>query len=198
MQKRARSSVNYVSDIGLDLNPLKSFKKLKEQKNERYVTDEEYDQQLAIAAEDNHNLLPILFELTYLTAARGIEVRNILVSDCSDEGIRVNRTKGSKSNIILWSPRLRDAYHQALARHKLFNIVPNNPPLLLNHYGGYISVSGLKSAMKRLKQKMVLKGLGDVYWHLHLLKSKAVSDAEDKRIAGHKTEAIRERYNIPS
>jgi hypothetical protein len=47
--------------------------------------------------------------------------------------------------------------------------------------------------MKRLKQKMVLKGLGDVYWHL--LKSKAVSDAEDKRIAGHKTEAMRERYN---
>lgn len=67
-----------------------------------------------------------------------------------------------------------------------------DPPLLLTRAGDRFTRSGLNSAMQRLKQKMEKRGLSDVYWNLHLLKSKAVSDSEDKRIAGHKSEAMRE------
>jgi hypothetical protein len=48
--------------------------------------------------------------------------------------------------------------------------------------------------MQRLKKLMESEGMGDVYWSLHKLKSKGVSDARDDRIAGHKSEAMRERY----
>lgn len=49
--------------------------------------------------------------------------------------------------------------------------------------------------MQRLKRKMAKKGLDDVYWSLHKLKSKGISDSKDKTIAGHKTEAMRQKYN---
>lgn len=188
-------AVNYVSGLGVDNNPLLRFKKLPEKPNDRYVTDDEYQQQLSIAGEDDKNILPIIFELTYLTATRGIEVLNIKVSDCKDDGIRIHRTKGSKDNIILWSPRLRNAYQAALVRHKHHKILPIDPPLLLNRHGDRFTRSGLHSAMQRLKQKMEERELGDVYWNLHLLKSKGISDSKDKRIGGHRSEKMRERYN---
>lgn len=49
--------------------------------------------------------------------------------------------------------------------------------------------------MQQLKRLMEKKGLSHIYWNMHLLKSKAVSDAEDKRIAGHKSEAMCNRYD---
>ncbi len=55
--------------------------------------------------------------------------------------------------------------------------------------------STVDSAMQRLKKRMVIKGHGDIYWSMHLLKSKGVSDAEDKNIEGHKSEQMKERYN---
>lgn len=188
-------AVNYISGLGIDNNPLLGFKKLPETPNKRYVTDSEYQQQVVIASEDPKSILPVIFELAYLTAARGIEVLSIKVSDCHAAGIKIHRTKGSKDNIILWSPRLREVYLSALAHHKEHKILPIDPPLLLNRAGDRFTRSGLDSAMQRLKQKMENRGLGDVYWNLHLLKSKAVSDSDDKRIAGHKSEAMRERYN---
>ncbi|SKA88432.1 Phage integrase family protein [Thiothrix eikelboomii] len=188
-------AVNNLTGIGIEHNPLLGLKKLKETPNLRYVTDLEYQQQISIASEDEHSILPIVFELTYLTATRGIEVLNIKVSDCTSEGIYIKRTKGSKSNLILWSPRLRDAYQSAITRHKQHKILPIDPPLLLSRDGQPLTRSGLDSAMQRLKQKMKARGLEVMYWHLHLLKSKGVSDAKNKRIAGHRSEAMRERYN---
>lgn len=35
-----------------------------------------------------------------------------------------------------------------------------------------------------------------MYWTLHDLKRKGISDSENKRIGGHKTEAMRQRYNV--
>ncbi|MEZ5534430.1 MAG: hypothetical protein R3F02_02285 [Thiolinea sp.] len=188
-------AMNYIPGLGIDSNPLLGFKKLKENRNTRYVTDEEYQQQLEIASEDDKSILPIIFELTYLTAARGIEILNIKASDCTDTGIHMHRTKGSKDNIILWSPRLRNAYKAAMERHQHHKILPIDPPLLLTRAGDRFTRSGLNSAMQRLKKKMADRGLEDVYWNLHLLKSKGVSDSKDKRIAGHRSEAMRERYN---
>ena len=186
-------AVNYIPGLGIDINPLLGIKKLAEQPNTRYVTDEEYQTQFAIAVEEKNSVLPLLFELAYLTAARGIEVINLKVSDCTEEGIYIRRTKGSKDNIILWSPRLKQAYVDALERHKKHKILPIDPPLLISRDSCPCTSSGINSAMQRLKRKMEKRGLAHIYWHLHLLKSKGVSDAENDRIAGHKSEAMRER-----
>ena len=35
-----------------------------------------------------------------------------------------------------------------------------------------------------------------LYWTLHDLKRKGISDSENKRIGGHKSESMRQRYNV--
>lgn len=70
--------------------------------------------------------------------------------------------------------------------------------------------STLDEAMQRLKALMTKEsceshwirsnGQDDnnspLYWTLHDLKRKGISDSENKRIGGHKTEAMRQRYNV--
>jgi hypothetical protein len=50
--------------------------------------------------------------------------------------------------------------------------------------------------MARLRKKMDEAGVDHKFWTLHDLKKKGVSDAEDKKIGGHKTEKMRERYDV--
>ncbi len=49
--------------------------------------------------------------------------------------------------------------------------------------------------MQNLKKKMTEAGLGHVFWNLHLLKHKAMTDSENKHIAGHKDQKMRNRYD---
>lgn len=190
-----RWAINYVFDLPISENPLSKFIKIKEIPNKRYVTDKEYDIQFSFA-QQIADYLPPVFELTYLLALRGIETLDIKLSDCLEVGIRTHRRKGSKDNIILWSDRLRAAHKLALERHKQFTVLSIDSYLIVGFTGGQLSKSTLDDAMQRLKQLMKKKGLSHVFWSLHKLKSKAVSDSENKHIAGHRSEAMRQRYDV--
>jgi len=107
---------NYIPDIGISTNPLRGYKKYKEEADERYVTDEEYQLEYDLLPEIRPYLQP-LFELTYLLATRGAETLDIKLSDCTEAGIRTHRLKNSRDNTIEWSQRLRAAYEAALALH---------------------------------------------------------------------------------
>jgi len=189
-----RWATNYIHDLGISQNPLKGFVKITETPDNRYVTDDEYDIQFREAEFIADYLQPI-FELTYLLATRGIETLDIRMSDCTNEGIRTHRRKGSKDNIIAWSNRLTKAYKLAISRHKNFKVMQVDPYLITGFSGGQLTKSTLDDAMQRLKRRMVKNGCGDVYWSLHKLKSKGVSDSDNKRIAGHKTEQMRQKYD---
>lgn len=184
---------NYVPEIGITDNPLRGLKRVKEPRNTRYVTDTEYNIQRNIAG----GYLPIYFELAYLCAGRKGEVRELRESDVLDEGLRLRRTKGSKHNIVLWTPRLRAAVDAARAMRVQPKIVKlgDDPTLLTDRNGQKISDEGVKSAMSRLKKTMVEEGLGDTFWSLHLLKHKGMTDAENKDLGGHKNQAIKDSYN---
>lgn len=67
-------------------------------------------------------------------------------------------------------------------------------PLIISSTGDKLSMSGLRTALHRLKDTMEERGLKDTFWTLHLLKSKGVSDAESDRIAGHKTGSMKNKY----
>ena len=188
--------VNYLpelSQIGVHDNPLKGIKKLDEPKNERYVTDAEYALQMEYSEVYDY-LFPV-YELTYLLASRGAETFDLKVSECTEEGIHVRRLKGSKDNIIEWSPRLRDAYHAAMKIHETLCINEADPYLLPGRHGGKLNASSVRTAMQRVKNAMKADGCDKYFWSLKLLKSKGLSDSEDKHISGHKTEAMRNRYN---
>ncbi|MBF0266588.1 MAG: hypothetical protein HQL46_15100 [Gammaproteobacteria bacterium] len=133
--------------------------------------------------------------MTYLLASRGIETLDIRLSHCTKDGIKVHRRKGSKDNIVQWTPRLKKAYFQAIRRHSEYTVVMLDPYLIIGTTGGKLNKSTLNTAMQRLKKRMIENGKGDSYWSLHLLKSKGISDAEDKNLGGHKSEQMKERYN---
>ena len=48
--------------------------------------------------------------------------------------------------------------------------------------------------MSRLKKLMIEDGLGDVFWSIHMLKHKGMTDAENKELGGHKDQAIKDSY----
>ena len=187
-------ATNYMPEVGVSINPLRGYKKLKETACGRYVTDEEYAQQYELAGQIRPYLQPMI-ELTYLLATRGVETLDIRLSDCTSEGIRTYRRKGSKDNIIEWSDRLRNAYDVALALHKNYVITLHDPHLLCKPDGSALAKSTINAAFQELKRKMEQQGLQNAYWSLHMVKAKGISDSQDKHIAGHVTEAMRQRYD---
>jgi len=186
-----------IDDLGIRDNPFK-ISKFKEIPNERYVTDEEYDQQSKLAKQIAP-YLPIVFEITYLLASRGVETLDIKLSDIDPDrekgGIFVRRRKGSKDNFIEWSDRLYKAYLEARNQHSRFTVSKIDAPLILGNRGKQLTREGFNTAMQRLKKLMENRGLEDQYWSLHLLKHKGVTDAKDNRIAGHVSEQMRNRYD---
>lgn len=188
----------YIDDLQISDNPFR-IGKFTEQKNTRYVTDEEFRIQSETAGEVAP-YLPIVFEITYLIAARGVETLDITLADIDPDrttgGIYIHRRKGSKDNIIEWSDRLYAAYLAARAQHAKFKISSIDAPLILSTKGAPLRKSSLDTAMQRLKDLMSARGLSHIYWSLHKIKAKGISDAENNRIAGHQTEAMREQYSV--
>jgi integrase len=189
-------AIEHIDGLGVTDSPFR-IKKFKVDENERYVTDEEYKTQHSIAAEQSE-YLPFFFELTYLIASRGVETLDLRTShidpDPINGGILVTRRKGSKNNFIEWSDRLYKAYQAAVSMLEKHNANGKDVPLIISSTGHKLSMSGLRTALHRLKETMEKKGLENIFWTLHLLKSKGVSDAESDHIAGHKTESMRNKY----
>ncbi|MGD9950916.1 MAG: hypothetical protein AB7U29_21010 [Desulfobulbus sp.] len=50
--------------------------------------------------------------------------------------------------------------------------------------------------MADLKKKMHEVGKSAICWNLHDLKRKGISDAENAKIGGHKSDHIRQRYMV--
>ncbi len=184
--------LQYIDGLGITANPCVGIKRFKEAPKKRYVTDKEYAKQYEIAG-TVADYLPVLFEHAYLLASRGIEVRALKISDVTEEGYEVNRRKGSESNTIQWSDRLRAAYEAALTLHRKRKV--SSVYLITSTKGGKLSERALQSAMQRLKKKMAENGL-DGFWTLHDLKRKGITDSENKGIGGHKTEEMRRRYDL--
>ena len=190
-----RYGIQYVDELANKPNPCHGISKFKVTTRDRYVTDDEYTIQYQYAIEHSQPYLPILMELTYLLASRGIESTELVVGDANERGILVDRRKGSKSTRIRWSDSLRAAWDAALALHTK-PPTPDTPLLKLTRGKGGLTKRAVDSAWQKLKQDMEKDGLGDVYFQLHDLKRKGISDAKDDRIAGHISDTIRARYNV--
>ena len=194
------------------VNPFRGLRALKESKRTRYVTDAEYATQYEKAkAMKGYEYLPVVFELAYLLACRGAEVCDLKISDTelTDDGrpiIKVARLKGSKTTHIDQSVRLAQAIAAAKALHPTGS---DNPWLLPGSKGGRLNKATVNTAMQRLKRKMTSKKHMSIhtyeagrdqtekplFWTLHDLKRKGISDADDARIGGHRSASMRERYD---
>jgi len=197
----------------IDRNPIRGLRALKENQRDRYVTDLEYHTQIELAGQVS-DYLPVVMELTYLLAARGVEVLDLEIKHTKEQDsdgsavVKVLRRKGSKTTFIRRNIRLDDAINAAMALHKKRKI--SGKYLVPGVRGAKLPKSTLDEAMQRLKRLMEEQNVksqwtnsdgvneheSDLYWTLHDLKRKGISDSENKRIAGHKSEAMRQRYSV--
>ena len=178
----------------------------------RYVTDAEYIEQYNLAHEAA-DYLPVVLELTYLLSSRGcesiaVEMDHLMNDDNGNACIFVNRVKGSESNLIQIGPRLQAAIDEAMELRRSRKIVGKY--LIPGTNGPKLKKSTLDDAMQRLKRLMAKRKMqskhsnkgrprdseySPLFWRLHDLKRKGVSDSADDRIAGHKSESMRDRYS---
>lgn len=193
-------AIENIDNLGINGNSNNPFRigKFTETPSDRYVTDAEYNLQRTLAARIA-DYLPLVFELTYLVAARGIETLDITLADIDSNretgGIYIARRKGSKSNTIEWTDRLYQCYLDIKKLHNQHKISTIDAPLFISQRGARLTKSGLDSAMQRLKKLMKKQGCEEKYWRLHDLKRKGLSDSANNRIAGHRSEKMREQYN---
>lgn len=163
--------------IGVELNT--------QEARDRYVTQDEFHAFKATTK----GYIPLFMELAYLCRARWSEVAALKLSDLLDEGIRLERGKGSEGEITAWTPRLRAVVDEC----KAFNTGAPSPLsgsyLIHDKKGGAIRQNAFQSAWGRAMRKW--KGERFTF---HDLKAAGYSD-QKKQSAGHKSEKMHKVYN---
>lgn len=197
----ANREITYISGViawglqykHLDIthNPCKGITKLKENVRKRYVEGAsdmsgEYKTVYDLASDREQ----VIMELTYCLACRGIEARNLKRTDRLIQGLLVERKKGSKTNIVEYSGRLRNAIKRALSLQTKIQ----SKYLIVGANSDQLKESTLNTAMQRLRKACIEQGVEP--FALHDLKRTGFTDAKDDRLTGHKTEAMKNRYRV--
>lgn len=170
-------------------NPVKGVRRLKETPRIRYVEEWEYTLVYKIAAH-GPPYLRLAMELAYLMRLRKSEVLDLKVSDLSNDGVHARRRKGSKSQIVEWSPRLRKVVHRCKSPSSIKSIY-----LLHDRKGQPIREAALNSAWNRAMKKAFDGGLKERFT-FHDLKAKGITDFDgDKhKSAGHRSARVADGY----
>lgn len=150
-------------------------------------------------------------EIAYLCRLRGIEVVTLSDANGTNEGILTNRRKGSRDNVVRWTPRLRAAW-DALAerRTKIWDgkrtPVPmraEDRPLVVAEDGSALRRGVLKTAWQRLMVAAVAAGkiAAEQRFGMHAFKRRGITDTKGNRhekqeASGHKTEAMLDVYDF--
>lgn len=155
--------------------------------------------------------LSIVMELAYLCRLRGIEVVTLTDANELKEGVQTNRRKGSRDNIVRWTPRLRTAWDDAKAyRTKIWTVRsfptplhPERRSLIVSSHGTALSKSGLDTAWQRFMTKAIEAGvlLEEQRYGLHDLKRRGITDtpgnrADKQQASGHRDESMLDIYDL--
>lgn len=155
--------------------------------------------------------LSYVMELAYLCRLRGIEVVTLTDENELPEGVLTNRRKGSRDNIVVWTPRLRAAWQAAKTRRDEIwaargTVIPTNPAqrfIITAEHGGALGKSGLDTAWNRFIRNAIEVGIirEDQRFGLHDLKRRGITDtpgtrADKQEASGHKDEATLDIYDL--
>ena len=171
-------------------NPVLTVKRNKETARDKYITDAEY----AFVCERASAPVRAAMELAYLCRARIDEVMSFDRDMIGEDGLLLERNKGSKTQVIGWTPRLREAI-------RLGRVGRNNMPkvsrfIISKGDGSQMNYEGFKSAWARLKAKCKREGMAVTFTY-HDIKAKGVSDFEGNKHAasGHKSPRMTAVYD---
>lgn len=154
--------------------------------------------------------LGYVMELAYLCRLRGIEVVTLTDENELENGILTNRRKGSRDNIVRWTPRLRKAWDNAKvyrakiwAKRKIaIPITPSRRNIIVASHGGPLRKTSLDTAW----QRFITLALSDDFitpeqrFALHDLKRRGITDtvgnrAEKQEASGHRDAKMMDVYD---
>lgn len=154
--------------------------------------------------------LGYVMELAYLCRLRGIEVVTLTDENELESGILTNRRKGSRDNIVRWTPRLRKAWDNAKAyrakvwakRKTAIPIMPSRRNIIVANHGGPLRKSSLDTAW----QRFITLALADEFmtpeqrFALHDLKRRGITDtvgnrADKQEASGHRDPKMMDVYD---
>lgn len=178
-------------------NPVKGVRLLKEKADAKMPTREAHAAFLATL----DGWLLAACELAYLCRLRRVEVATLMESAATDRGIVTSRRKGSRATLTCWSPRLRAAWDLAIAeRNKRWDkqrmawpMRAEGRPVFIGRHGGQLTEDGFSTSFDRAMAAFA--AAGGQRFSLHGLKHRGITDSDDKRAGGHRTEAMRQRYD---
>lgn len=200
-------------------NPAHGVRAAKEHPRQREVSHTTYNALLDFAQERGARparsvgsvapYLWLVMELSYLCRLRGIETITLTEANATTDGIRTNRRKGSRDNVVAWTPRLRAAWDAALTQRQAVLartkrpefLVPAQRALFLAEGGEPLSKSGLDTAWQRMVRAAIDAGViaADDRFSLHDLKRKGGTDTPgtraEKQDALGVTEAMMDIYD---
>lgn len=155
--------------------------------------------------------LSYVMELAYLCRLRGIEVVTLTDTNELADGVLTNRRKGSRDNVVSWTPRLRATWEAAKARRAQIwkdrgTAVPNNPEqryIITAEHGGALGKSGLDTAWNRFMRSAIEAGVitAEQRFGLHDLKRRGITDtpgtrADKQQASGHRDESMLDIYDL--
>jgi len=173
----------------MEQNHAEKTHRYKTEPRDRYVEDWEYGVIKSLS-------LPYVqscMEIAYLCRARMSEVLSIRIDDIADNGILLKRSKGSKTQIIGWTDRLREVVDGARgAESKIASFW-----LIHDRRGQQIRRNALQSTWGRKMRYALAGGLIKERFTFHDLKAKGVSDFDgDKfKASGHKSPSMLAVYD---
>ena len=152
-----------------------------------------------------------VMDIAYLCRLRGIEVVTMTDAHALEEGVMTNRRKGSRDNIVRWTPRLRAAWQTLEVRRAAIwtaqsapiPMRPENRPLVISEDGTALKKSGLNTAWQRFIRDAIKDGVltTDQRFSLHDLKRRGITDtagtrADKQEASGHRTAAMLDVYDL--
>lgn len=157
--KWSAGTANPVLGLELDADP----------KNERDVTDVEFD---AVHALANERMQIAMDLAANIGQRRGDLLKIRPAEDFTDEGIHIRQGKTKAALVVEWTPALRAIVDRAMA------LKPDIPRdyLLRSRTGRPYSKNGFKSIWRRLIGRAVKKGVIATAFKFHDLRAKAATD----------------------
>lgn len=152
-----------------------------------------------------------VMEISYLCRLRGVETITLTDANDTPEGVMTNRRKGSRDNIVRWTPRLRAAWDAAKAiRTDIWSkkkmpvpMAAESRRLVVAAHGGPLRKSSLDTAWQRFITQAIEKGIltEAERFGLHDLKRQGITDttgtrADKQEASGHRDAAMLDVYDL--
>lgn len=224
-EKSANRHIQYLSAAwnwarrryeGMPFNPCAGVELNEETARERYIEDWEYAVVYLCAQSMRNPYFAPAMEFAYLCRARRGEIFNLDESNIKNDGIFLERSKGSMNEITLWSPALKQALEDVRLIYPKAPTPIKGRKLLHDKAGLPYTKNALDSAWQRIMKKakttgaelkgVLLEGAIDAgikpvnsfikikeSFTFHDIKAKGVTDHE-KGESGHLTSKMKAVY----